>query len=146
VPPSELMVEPSDPITIESGGAASLNVMANFVIDSISWSPDPTLNCTECPNPLASPLNNTTYTATVFDIQGCFLTTTVRVIIDKVQNVYIPNVFSPNEDGINDEFFVFGNVEVAAIKEMSIYDRWGNQVFYMEDAPPNNPRWRGMSP
>lgn len=46
-------------------------------------------------------------------------------------NVYLPNIFSPDKDGINDQLFVLGN----GIKEhtLNIYDRWGNLVFTSSD-------------
>lgn len=45
-------------------------------------------------------------------------------------NVYIPNVFSPNDDGKNDEFRIFTEAgSVKTIVSFDVYDRWGNQVF-----------------
>lgn len=43
--------------------------------------------------------------------------------------VYIPNAFSPNEDGINDYFQIFGNEELVKVVAMRIFDRWGNLVY-----------------
>lgn len=43
--------------------------------------------------------------------------------------LYIPNVFSPNDDGVNDLFQVFGSENFIDILSMRIYDRWGNQVY-----------------
>lgn len=50
---------------------------------------------------------------------------------------YIPNSFSPNEDGINDYFQVFGTDKVKVVKKMQIFDRWGNLVFDKENLDPN---------
>ncbi|MBK8563484.1 MAG: gliding motility-associated C-terminal domain-containing protein [Saprospiraceae bacterium] len=44
------------------------------------------------------------------------------------QCLYLPNVFSPNGDGINDEFRGFPGCEIEAYR-LQVYDRWGNQVF-----------------
>ena len=41
--------------------------------------------------------------------------------------VYLPNVFSPNEDGVNDHFEVFGKDIISM--HLRVYDRWGNRVF-----------------
>jgi gliding motility-associated-like protein len=54
-----------------------------------------------------------------------------EIVIEQPKLVYIPNSFSPNEDGVNDEFKIEG--EGIEKLEMSIYDRWGNLVFYSED-------------
>jgi gliding motility-associated-like protein len=53
-------------------------------------------------------------------------------------DVYLPNAFTPNGDGVNDIFIVRSNF----IKEMSfvIYDRWGNEIFSTTD---ENVGWDG---
>ena len=61
----------------------------------------------------------------------------------KIKNVcptqiYIPNVFTPNDDGINDVFNVIGD-ELSAFS-MNIYDRWGERVFESQDI---NKGWDG---
>jgi gliding motility-associated-like protein len=50
-----------------------------------------------------------------------------RIIIEEGLKMYIPNAFSPNEDGINDEFKVVG----VGINEFSckVFDRWGKLVY-----------------
>lgn len=49
---------------------------------------------------------------------------------DRVSLLYVPNAFSPNFDGFNDEFrgFLAPNVQVRSF-EFRVFDRWGNQVF-----------------
>ncbi len=48
--------------------------------------------------------------------------------------VYIPNVFSPNGDNMNDFFQVFADIGIVEnIKQYAIYDRWGNQVYAAKD-------------
>lgn len=58
---------------------------------------------------------------------GCRDTARGQVVIEGVSTVYIPNAFSPNNDGINDYFNVQG-IGLDAV-EMSIYNRWGQIVF-----------------
>ncbi len=43
-------------------------------------------------------------------------------------NIYIPNVFSPNADGINDDFSVFGGPDLEAFN-LKIFNRWGAQIY-----------------
>ena len=142
---NEITIPTQESLMIEPDGSIPLNIIADFVIDSISWNMSPDLTCTECFNPIASPINTTTFTAEVFDIQGCSATVNIIVTVDGSQNVFIPNVFSPNDDGFNDLFYVFGSDAVALVRELSIFDRWGNQVFFMEDVPANDPAfsWNG---
>jgi gliding motility-associated-like protein len=55
-------------------------------------------------------------------------------------DIYIPNLYSPNGDQVNDEFKIgWGNIEVSSF-EISIYDRWGEIVFNSKDP---NFKWDG---
>lgn len=54
-------------------------------------------------------------------------------------NVYIPNVFSPNNDGVNDEFKA--ETYNAIVTEMFIFDRWGEQLFHQVQV---DPKWNGI--
>jgi gliding motility-associated-like protein len=52
---------------------------------------------------------------------------TVPVIIEDPNNFYVPNAFSPNDDGNNDFLFVRGrNIDQLSF---TVYDRWGQRVF-----------------
>src|SRR5579872_1418911 len=92
-----------------------------------SWSPAAGLSCTTCPDPLASPTQTTTCTVTITSDSGCVATDTVTIEVN-CGNVFVPDAFSPNADGQNDVLFVRG----VCIKDIqfSVFDRWGNQVFY----------------
>ena len=50
----------------------------------------------------------------------------------------MPNVFSPNGDGINDRVTVFSSPEVKKIDRFRIYDRWGELLFQQSVFPPND--------
>ena len=67
----------------------------------------------------------------------------VRVRFDK--QVYIPNAFSPNGDGRNDLFYLFGGPDVAIILRLRVFDRWGELVYKEQNLPPNQPAgaWDG---
>lgn len=69
---------------------------------------------------------------TVTDINGCVESDTLRLTVEKNRNVYIPNVFSPNGDGINDVFNITGKL-LTRIEYLRIFDRWGNLLY---DQPP----------
>lgn len=59
--------------------------------------------------------------------------------------IFIPNAFSPNNDGINDRFVIRGGADLERIVEMQIFDRWGNLVFSNKFFNPNDPfeGWNG---
>jgi len=83
-----------------------------------------------CDNPTVNPLNNATYTAFVTDANGCMSDGSIIVEVDKNRNVYIPNVFAPNNAGFdtNDRFAVFTGSGVSRINYAQVYNRWGTVV------------------
>ncbi len=60
--------------------------------------------------------------------------------------VYLPNIFSPNGDGMNDYFVINGGKDLETINDLRIFDRWGNQVFEQTNILPNNLNkgWNGQ--
>ena len=71
---------------------------------------------------------------------GCYDTTMHEIYIGPEFTFYIPNSFSPNDDGINDTYFGQGiGIEKY---EFFIFDRWGNEIFYADDL---NKKWDGKA-
>ena len=91
-----------------------------------------------------SPTVTTTYSVSSTDAYGCtaFDELTIYVDTDIAYNIYVPNAFSPNADGINDYFNILGN-GIARIHLLSIYDRWGNKIFETTTAIPGANGWDG---
>ncbi len=81
------------------------------------------------------PIEQVTITAQIITLDGCDASDEIVISIDqdKIYEVYGPNVFSPNFDGINDYFTVFTIHQAAMINSLKIFDRWGNQVFLAEN-------------
>jgi gliding motility-associated-like protein len=50
-----------------------------------------------------------------------------------LHSLYIPNAFSPNGDGINDAFEIFGDKYNIKFLSVAIFDRWGEKVFESND-------------
>lgn len=97
-----------------------------------SWSPATGLSCTDCPNPIAAPFLNTTYTVTVTSPNGCSQTAQATVNVDlPCAAAFMPTIFSPNGDGLNDELCLMGSCVLTMT--YSIYNRWGELVFTSQD-------------
>jgi gliding motility-associated-like protein len=78
----------------------------------------------------------------------CITSDSVFIEVIKTRKVYFPNTFTPNSDGTNDYFIVFGDVpNVQKIEKMIIFDRWGGIVFENYDFLPNERLngWDGAS-
>jgi len=94
-----------------------------------SWTPTNGLSCTDCENPLVTVYNDIVYSVVVTDTNGCsnYNYTEAFVYVNDSLFYFIPNSFTPNGDGINDQFQIFGQDIQSA--NMMIFNRWGEMVF-----------------
>jgi gliding motility-associated-like protein len=101
--------------------------------NSFRWEPAATLSNAYVQNTLASPIHTTTYTLTVTDEDGCVGTTQITIHVGHDKALYVPNVFSPNGDGINDIFQVYTYANGIRNFTLRIHDRWGQLIFESND-------------
>ncbi|MEO6130994.1 MAG: gliding motility-associated C-terminal domain-containing protein, partial [Saprospiraceae bacterium] len=134
-------------IQLVLGDSAQLSAIVNLPwsqIDSIVWASGIHLSCDHCIDPTLYGLLNEIISATVY-AGSCVDSDQISIRVDVDANVYIPNVFSPNGDGINDWVTVFADDRVRKVVYLEIFDRWGNQVFVANNFVPNEPTlgWNG---
>lgn len=122
--------------TIKEGDTAILAASGD---STYKWTPSTWLNCDTCENVLATPTVTTTYTVTGTNSHGCTYEKTVTIFVNtECLNFIVPNVFTPNGDGVNDQFVIAANsVDEYTI---SIYNRWGTEVYTSSDP---NRYWDG---
>jgi gliding motility-associated-like protein len=136
-------------IHLEFGDSFNIQVYANLpdlLIDTIVWDPREKLSCFNCLNPIAKPLKTGYYWVRVEDSNGCVDEEWILFIVDRKLKVFIPNVFTPNEDGNNDGFTAFTDEkQTRGITRFLIFDRWGELIFQTKDIPVNDPSvgWKG---
>jgi gliding motility-associated-like protein len=136
---------PDSLVTIEAGSSYQINAAGSGDIISWQWSPLTGLSCTNCMQPVAKPKLTTTYTAEGRNIAGCTTENNITImVLCKNQNLFVPNTFSPNGDGMNDYFYPRGK-GLFTIKSLRIFSRWGNIVFERMNFPPNEQSygWNG---
>jgi gliding motility-associated-like protein len=151
--PRELMIDllarqGGTPPSIRLGDSLLLEVVANLLpgeIASVDWDPVPP-GCENCLEAYVAPLRRQIYTVTVTDVNGCEAVASLAVNVDPSVRLFVPNAFSPNEDGRNDRFFPYAGAEVKMVQQLYIADRWGNLVFSQDNFPPNDPTqgWDGI--
>jgi gliding motility-associated-like protein len=91
------------------------------------WSPAASLNNAGTLTPLASPVVNTSYVLTATSLTGCG-TSTDTVNVKVYNDLYIPNAFTPNGDGLNDIWHI---PVLAAFPDavVTVFDRYGKKIF-----------------
>jgi len=124
---AEIITEPI--ITLGEEATLSLDVFANSPI-SIAWKDSSLLSCNDCFETSLIPTESRIYTAVLTSQEGCQVEVSQSIKIEKTKELHIPNAFSPNGDGVNDFFTVFGGTSyVRNIKSLQIFNRWGATVF-----------------
>lgn len=111
--------------TIQLGQSVNLNATGLSSNGVYYWTPPIDLSCITCPNPISTPEETITYTVITTDSNGCKSTDNINIIVLFENVIFVPNIFSPNGDGINDILFVRGK-GVEKLK-FFIYDRWGEK-------------------
>jgi gliding motility-associated-like protein len=78
------------------------------------------------------------------DARGCTATDALTIRLKDASSIFIPNAFTPNGDGYNEEFVIFGGALVERVELLRIFDRWGELVHQKTDFAPNTPAWDGL--
>ena len=128
-------------VTINLGDSTELTATSNILTGvAYTWTPLEGLGCATCESTSAQPVRNTLYFINVTDSNGCYANDSVMVTVIPNYNLFIPNCFTPNGDGNNDYFEMFGNKKAIIYWEIKVFNRWGEKVFQSNDI---NFRWDG---
>ncbi len=139
------VVNAGNDTTIQVGFFTQLNATYTPDVQSILWSPSVGLSCTTCPRPVATPTFNTVYSVTVTNNGGCTATDAVSIfVVCNDGNIFMPNTFSPNGDGMNEIYYPRGR-GINTIRALRIFNRWGQLVFEKRNFNANDPSagWDG---
>ncbi|MBK8490538.1 MAG: gliding motility-associated C-terminal domain-containing protein [Saprospirales bacterium] len=126
---------------IRLGEAVDMEALVNIPpgdIDTLMWTPAGILDCDTCLRVSATPLQTMTFSVTIVS-NGCSDSDALQIVVRKNKGIYAPTAFSPNGDGENDVFLLFGGKEVAQIQTFLVFDRWGEPVLQQYNIPPNDP-------
>jgi len=108
-----------------------------------TWSDN---QCNDCPTREVELNAGSTYSVTATDEYGCTSVDEMTIQLFYDHDVFIPNIFSPDGDGINDQIIISSGKAIKEIAELSVFDRWGNLVFQKLHFQTNDPSvsWNGM--
>jgi gliding motility-associated-like protein len=136
-------VAPGQVFSIPAGQSGELDPEVTGTIGSYLWSPATGLSNDTVRNPIVRPLANAFYTLQVVATNGCEDSGTIAVKI--FTQLRIPNAFTPNGDGHNDIFYIGDGPTGSLIRDLSIFDRWGQRTFQAHNASPGDPAsgWNG---
>ena len=104
------------------------------------WIPANALSCVTCQNTEVTTYYNTLYSVVATTDKGCVDTAAIFIWVNGEREVFIPNVFTPDGNGTNDYFEVFGNKEAWKFFSVQIFDRIGEKVYDSNDM---NFKWDG---
>ncbi len=125
-------------VTLNIGKSTEIIPQISPDVTGVLWSPSSGIIQRNYPGITVKPIETTEYTILVKNEGGCFASDklSVYVMCDNT-NVFVPNTFSPNGDGVNDVFYPRGS-GVVNVKNFIIFNRWGEVVFQKANFNANN--------
>ena len=128
--PVEVIITP-DSLNLPLGGSQQVLVTClNAGNPTYNWTPSTGMSCVDCPNPVVSAYAPGDYIITVSTVNygaTCYGTATLHVAVGRHTRSFTPNAFTPNGDGNNDMFMIYGeDIKTISLK---VFNRWGEKVF-----------------
>jgi len=125
-------------VSILVGSSYQIVTTSSSDVIGWQWNPATALSCSNCPQPLTQPVRDISYVAKAYNSHGCSTEDRITVnVLCKNENLFMPNTFSPNGDGMNDKYYPRGK-GLFTIKSLRIFSRWGNVVFQKNNFQANN--------
>ena len=124
-------------IDLNVGFSTKLGMKSSADVTQWRWEPQQYLDDARIENPTAAPKHTITYNCVASNNGSCFARDQVTIhVMCNDANMFIPNTFSPNKDGVNDKFFPRGT-GVFNIKSLQVFNRWGEMVYERVNFLPN---------
>lgn len=144
---SELSVDLGPDIWIQYGDSVRLQPLFRGDIVDYQWTPGQGLSDAGVPDPIARPQETMSYELEVRNALGCIAGDAFVIHVEEETaeeedeiNIYIPNIFSPNGDGLNDVFRPELDEGGHTLERLQIFDRWGSRVY---DCKGSDCAWEG---
>ncbi|WP_235297595.1 T9SS type B sorting domain-containing protein [Portibacter marinus] len=130
VNPEAFMIDLGQDTSINFGVVYSFEVTTNYNLSSGSWT-GAELSCEQCVENSTRPFESGNYTLSATNSNNCAAFDEIFIEVKEPDELlYKPNIFSPNDDGINDRFMVMtGSLAVQEVNYFNVFDRYGNLVY-----------------
>ena len=146
-----LTIPERPPFSIDAGPDQVIDLISSAELDAIldpsiytdiqvMWEPAQFVDDETSLFTLANPVVPTNFEITAINEFGCEVSDAVFVEVDAQfdDQVFAPNAITPNGDGVNDFFKLFGSAAVAEIEELTVFNRWGNLMYEGNNLPPGD--------
>jgi gliding motility-associated-like protein len=132
----KITVDAGKDTTILAGETIQLEGKSDRIA-TFEWSPAKDLSNAKIANPIAKPYETTKFTVAATSDNGCPVNASITINV--MPKLLIPNAFSPNNDGQNDDWQIT-NSQFYNDFTIEIYNRWGSKIYFSEGY---NNAWKG---
>ena len=130
---------PNDEIDVFRGVPTQLTIInGGEKYKTLLWTPSNQLSCSTCPDPVLKGNTNTLLKVVGSSEYGCRDSATIKVNVFWQNHLILPNVFTPDGDGLNDNFYVIAGKDVKMVKQFQVFNRWGQKVFEKTNGSTND--------
>jgi len=130
IDPPEISVFVGLDTTIRLGDALTFDPDYSIDFTSILWEGQGDFSCIDCEYPSFVPYFAGDVKVSVVDENGCLAKDSLNIKIDEQNFITLPNIFSPNDDNINDFFTIhYYGRSVSKVVSFTVYDRWGGLIY-----------------
>jgi gliding motility-associated-like protein len=126
------VIDAGSSFVIQQGATVNLNATANSPGLTFNWSPGTGLSSTTILNPVLTGVSDQTYTLTATGAFGCTASDIMTIRI--LKPVSVPNVFTPNGDGIHDQWLIPNLLDYPGCT-VEVFNRYGQQVYFSSGYP-----------
>lgn len=138
---------PDDDIDVFRGASTQLTIInGGEKYKTLLWTPSNQLSCSNCPDPVFKGNVNTLLKVVGSSEYLCKDSASIKVNVYWQNHLILPNVFTPDGDGLNDYFYVIAGKDVKLVKQFQVFNRWGEKVFEKSNGKTNDytAGWNGI--
>ena len=138
---ADIVTYPGDQVYLEAQSNIDISE-----IEQSNWESLFEITCQTCLETEYQALENELIKLEIVDSFGCTAEDSLLITITEDKLYFIPNIFSPNGDGNNDDFEIYLTDAIIKVFEFRIFDRWGNLLLFRPEISGDNSNfvWDGF--